>query len=55
MGYDARAIKLKKGEKTVAILSFNKERERHLIREFTKCAEKNARVKSAKNKGENDE
>lgn len=55
MGYDPRAIKIKKGEKIVAILSFNKERERHLVREFTKCAEKNARLRSARNKGENDE
>ena len=55
MGYDPRAVKIKKAEKVVAIMSFNKERERHYVREAVKSSERNARTRSAKNKGDKDE
>lgn len=54
MGYDPRAVKIHKTEKTLAILSFNKEIERHLIREFTKVKSQVARTRSAKNRGDKD-
>jgi hypothetical protein len=55
MGYDSRAVKIHKMEKTMAILSFNKERERHLIREFVKVKEQSARIRSSRNRGNKDE
>jgi len=55
MGYDPRAVKIKKADKAAAILTFNKERERHFIREFVEAESKNARTKSARNKGQTEE
>jgi hypothetical protein len=55
MGYDSRAVKIHKMEKTMAILSFNKERERHLIREFVKVKQQSARTRSSRNKGEKEQ
>ena len=55
MGYDSRAVKIHKTEKTMAILSFNKERERHLIREFVKVKERAAKTRSSRNRGDKDE
>ena len=52
MSYDPRAVKIKKAEKAIAILSFNKEIEKHYIREAVKSAEKQMRVKSQRNKGD---
>ena len=59
MGYDSRAVKIHKTEKTMAIMSFNKDRERHLIREFVKIKERSAKTRSAKtrsarNRGDKD-
>jgi hypothetical protein len=54
MGYDSRAVKIHKTEKTMAILSFNKEIERHLIREFVKVKERAAKTRSARNRGDKD-
>lgn len=55
MGYDSKSVKVKKGDKIVAILSFNRERERHYIRETVKCLEKNVRSRSARNRGKDEE
>ena len=55
MGYDARAVKIKKAEKAIAILCFDKERGRHFIREAVRSSERNAKSRSMKNKGEKDE
>jgi len=55
MGYDSRAVKIHKTEKTMAILSFNKEVERHLIREFVKIKEHSAKYRSARNRGDKNE
>jgi hypothetical protein len=55
MGYDSKSVKVKKGDKIIALLSFNKDRERHYIRETAKCLEKNARMRSARNKGKDEE
>jgi hypothetical protein len=55
MGYDSRAVKIHKMEKAMAILSFDKERERHLIREFVKVKQQSARTRSARNKGEKEQ
>lgn len=55
MGYDSRSVKVKKGDKILALLSFNKDRERHYIRETVRCLEKNARMRSARNKGKDEE
>ena len=55
MGYDSRAVKIHKTEKTMAILSFNKEIERHLIREFVKVKEYSAKSRSARNRGDKNE
>lgn len=55
MGYDSRAVKIHKMEKTMAILSFNKNRERHLIREFVKIKEQSARVRNSRNRGKDEE
>jgi hypothetical protein len=55
MGYDSRAVKVDKSSKRIAILSFNKDRERHYIREVVKCEEKNSRMRSARNKGDKED
>ena len=55
MGYDPRAVKIHKTEKTMAILSFDKDRERHLIREFTKVKEQLSRTRTARNRGDKDQ
>ncbi len=54
MGYDSKAVKIHKTQKTIAILSFNKEIERHLIREFVKVKERAAKTRSARNRGNKD-
>ena len=55
MGYDSRAVKIHKMEKTMAILSFDKERERHLIRELVKVKANAARTRSARNRNKDEE
>ena len=56
MAYDPRAVRVKKAEKAMAILTFNKDRERHFIREMVVAEAKNTRAKSARNRGDkNDE
>lgn len=55
MAYDSRAVKIHKMEKTMAILSFNKERERHLIREFVKVKETMARTRTARNRNKDED
>jgi DUF971 family protein len=55
MGYDPRAVKIHKMEKTLAILSFDKERERHLIRELVKVKENAARIRTTKNRNKEEE
>ena len=55
MGYDSRAVKIHKMEKTMAILSFDKERERHLIRELVKVKEQLSRTRTARNRGKDEE
>lgn len=55
MGYDPKAVKVKKSEKALAILMFNKERERFFIRETVKSEAKNTRMKSSRNRGKDDE
>ena len=55
MGYDSRAVKIHKMEKAMAILSFDKERERHLIREFVKVKEQASRTRTARNRGKDEE
>ena len=55
MGYDHRAVKVKKTEKIMAIMTFNRERERNYIREIVRATERNNRSRSARNKGEKDE
>jgi predicted patatin/cPLA2 family phospholipase len=54
MGYDSKAVRVKKGDKVIAALSFNKDRERHYIRETVKCLAKNIKARSAKNRGDKD-
>jgi hypothetical protein len=55
MGYDSRAVKIHKTEKIMALLSFDKERERHLIREFVKVKEQVFRIKNNRTKNKDDE
>lgn len=55
MGYDSRAVKIHKMEKAMAILSFDKDRERHLIRELVKVKEQSARIRSTRNRSGKDE
>jgi hypothetical protein len=55
MGYDPRAVRVKKEEKVAAILMFNKDRERLYIREMAQAEAKNSRAKSAKNRGAKEE
>jgi hypothetical protein len=54
MGYDPRAVRVKKADKAIAILTFNKDRERQFIREMVIAEAKNTRAKSSKNRGEKD-
>lgn len=55
MGYDPRAVRVKKAEKAMAILMFNKDKERHFIKETVIAESKNTRSKSARNRGEKEE
>ena len=55
MGYDPKAVRVKKAEKAMAILTFNKERERHFIREIVVAESRNTRSKSARNRGDKTE
>jgi hypothetical protein len=55
MGYDPRAVRVKKAEKAIAILMYNKDRERHFIREMVVAESKNTRAKSARNRGDKNE
>jgi hypothetical protein len=52
MGYDPRAVRVKKAEKVTAIMMFNKDRERHFIKETVVAESKNTRAKSARNRSE---
>ena len=54
MGYDPRAVKVKKAEKAMAILCYNKDRERHFIRQIVVAESRNTRAKSSCNRGEKD-
>jgi len=54
MGYDSRAVRVKKEQKVVATLMFNKDRERHYIREMAAAEARNTRAKSAKNRADKD-
>ncbi len=54
MAYDPRAVKIKKADKAAAILTYNKDLERHFIREMVKVEEKAARTRSARNRGDKD-
>ena len=55
MSYDPRAVRIKKADKVAAILTYNYERERLFIRELVKVEEKNARTRSARNRGDREE
>lgn len=55
MSYDPRAVRIKKADKAAAILTYNYERERLFIRELVKVEEKNARTRSARNRGDREE
>ena len=55
MAYDPRAVKIKKADKAAAILTFDHEKERFFIREMVKVEEKNARTRTARNRGSKDE
>lgn len=55
MGYDPRAVRVKKAEKAMAILCYNKDRERHFIREIVIAESRNTRAKSAKNRSDKEE
>jgi hypothetical protein len=55
MGYDPRAVKIKKAEKVIAIMAFDRERERHYIREAVKSSIRNIRTRAPKNKGDHNE
>lgn len=54
MGYDSKAVRVKKGDKIIAALRFDKDKERHYIRETVKCLTKNMKVRSARNRGDKD-
>lgn len=54
MAYDPRAVKIKKADKAAAILMYNHDKERHFIREMVRVEEKNARTRSARNRGDKD-
>lgn len=51
MGYDPRAVQVKKAEKAMAILMYGKERERHFIREFVKVKQQLDRTRTTRNRG----
>lgn len=55
MGYDFKAVKVSKLDKIVATLMFNKERKRHYIREIVNYLANNSRMRSARNKGKENE
>jgi len=55
MGYDSRAVKIHKMEKAMAILCFDKDRERHIIRELVKVKEQSNRSRSNRSKGTKEE
>lgn len=55
MGYDSKSVKVKKGDKVMALLTFNKDRERHYIRETVRCLQNSTRTKSARNRGKDNE
>ena len=55
MGYDPRAVRVKKAEKAIAILTFNKDKERHFIREMAAAEARNTRAKSARNRGKDED
>lgn len=55
MAYDSRAVKVSKVDKIIATMLFDKAGKRHYIRETVKCLEKNARMRSARNRGKDDE
>lgn len=54
MSYDPRAVKIKKATKAIAILSYNKDIERHFIREMVKVEERAMRTRTSRNRGEKD-
>lgn len=54
MGYDSKAVRVKKAEKALAILCYNKELGRHLIKEFAAAEAKNTKARSARNRGDKD-
>lgn len=54
MAYDPRAVKIKKADKAAAILMYNKDKEHHFIREIVQVEEKNARTRTARNRGDKD-
>lgn len=55
MGYDSKSVKVKKGDKIIALMTFNRERERHYIRQIVKCLENSARSRSARNRSKDSE
>jgi hypothetical protein len=55
MGYDPKAIKVKKGDKVISALMFDQNRKRHYVCEVVKATEKNNRFKSPRNKGQSAE
>jgi|LakMenE18May11ns_1017448.scaffolds.fasta_scaffold9847417_5 hypothetical protein len=55
MAYDSRAVKIKKADKAMAILCFNKDKERFIIRQLVKVEENATRTRSARNRGEKNE
>jgi hypothetical protein len=52
MAYDSRAVKIKKAQKVMAMLSFNRDRERFMIRELVKIEERATHSRSARNRNE---
>ena len=55
MAYDSRAVKIKKADKVMAILCFNKNKESFIIRQLVKVEENATRTRSARNRGNKDE
>ena len=55
MAYDSRAVKIKKADKAMAILLFNKDRERFMIRSLVKVEENATRTRSSRNRGDKKE
>ncbi len=52
MAYDSRAIRVKKADKVVATMMFDKDKKRHFIREMVTAESRNAKSKSARNRGD---